>query len=323
MSGRFRWLLAVAVGASCLACSAMLVKLSGAAPAAAAVYRCGYALPVLGALLLWERRRHGAQPARDVRVALLAGVFFALDLVLWHAAIAAAGAGIATVVVHVQVVFVGLAGWLVGERPPRRVVLALPAAFGGLALVSGAFGAFGADPVRGAALAVAAAMAYAAFLLTLRRATPRRGVVVAPLFWATVSATAISAAMAPLAGGLDAPSWPAHGWLVLVALCGQVAGWLLIAVSLPRLPAMLTSLTLVVQPVAAVLLAAAVLEERLTASQAVGCAALLAAVGYASSARWRPSDPAPPHREHAGLEPAGRLEPAEQLGDPAADRPYR
>ena len=318
MSERSRWLLAVVVGAACLAGSATLVKLSGTAPAAAAAYRCGYALPVLAALLWWERRRRGAPPARDVLVALLAGVFFGIDLVLWHAAIGMAGAGVATVVVNLQVVAVGLAGWFTGEVPPRRVLLALPVAFGGLVLVSGALGALGDDPVRGVVLAVAAAFAYAGFLLTLRRATPRRGVVVAPLFWATLSAAVLSAVAAPLAGGLEPPSWPGHGWLLLVALSGQVVGWLLIAVSLPRLPAMLTSLTLVVQPVAAVLLAASVLGERLTPAQAIGCAALLAAVGYASTARWGPSDPAPPGREHSGLEPAGGLEPAEQVGHPAA-----
>ena len=33
------------------------------------------------------------------------------------------------------------------------------------------------------------------------------------------------------------PYWPAHLWLVLLALVAQVIGWLLIATALPRLPA--------------------------------------------------------------------------------------
>jgi len=54
-----------------------------------------------------------------------------------------------------------------------------------------------------------------------------------------------------LLGEVDlAPSWPAHGWLVTLALTSQVVGWLLIAVALPRLPASLTSVVLTVQPVA-------------------------------------------------------------------------
>lgn len=322
MSTRSHLLLAVVAGAACLACSSMLVKLSGTAPATAAAYRCGYALPVLGALLWWERRRRVAPTAREVWVALLAGLFLGLDLVLWHAAIAASGAGIATVVVNLQVVFVGLAGWLTGERPPGRVVLTLPAALGGLTLVSGVFGTSATEPLLGTVLGVAAAVAYAGFLLTLRLATPRRGVVIAPLFWVTLSAAVFSVAAAIPAGGLDPPDWPAHGWLVLVALSGQVAGWLLVAVSLPRLPALLTSLILVVQPVAAVLLAAMVLGERFTLAQAMGCAALLAAVGYASGAPWRRSDPAAAGGKQPGLEPAGRLQPVEQGGDPAADRTH-
>jgi drug/metabolite transporter (DMT)-like permease len=37
------------------------------------------------------------------------------------------------------------------------------------------------------------------------------------------------------------PTLPAHGWLVTLALVSQVAGWLLIATALPRLPAVETS----------------------------------------------------------------------------------
>ena len=72
------------------------------------------------------------------------------------------------------------------------------------------------------------------------------------------------------------PSWPAHGWLVLLALTSQVLGWLLIASSLPRLPAALTSVTLTIQPVGSVLLGVVLLGEEPSALQLVGVACILA-----------------------------------------------
>ncbi|HEV7807258.1 MAG TPA: hypothetical protein VGO80_15655 [Solirubrobacteraceae bacterium] len=47
------------------------------------------------------------------------------------------------------------------------------------------------------------------------------------------------------------PSWPAHGWLVTLALTSQVVGWLLIA---PCRACSLTSIVLTVQPVESALL---------------------------------------------------------------------
>ena len=57
------------------------------------------------------------------------------------------------------------------------------------------------------------------------------------------------------------PSWPGAGWLITLALTSQVLGWLLITISLPRLPAALTSLLLTVQPVGSVALAALIFSE--------------------------------------------------------------
>ena len=95
--------LAAAAGAACIASSATLVRLADVEPATAATFRCLYALPVLGVLLLREDRRYGTRPARDRWLAAASGVFFAIDLVLWHHAIAAVGAGIATVLGNLQV----------------------------------------------------------------------------------------------------------------------------------------------------------------------------------------------------------------------------
>jgi drug/metabolite transporter (DMT)-like permease len=108
--------------------------------------------------------------------------------------------------------------------------------------------------------------------------------VAGPLFDATAVAAATSIALGPVSGGVDlVPHWPAHGWLLALALTSQVVGWLLIAVSLPRLPAVLTSLVLLLQPVAAVGLAAAVLDERPSAAQLTGCVVVLGGVLVATT----------------------------------------
>ena len=83
------------------------------------------------------------------------------------------------------------------------------------------------------------------------------------------------------------PSWPGAGWLILLALTSQVVGWLLITISLPRLPAALTSLLLTVQPVGSVGLAALILAEAPTALQLVGVALVLAALLVATTPRRR------------------------------------
>lgn len=279
--------LAAAAGAACIASSATLVRLADVAPATAAAFRCAYALPVLGLLLLREDRRYGTRGGRDRMLAAVAGVFFALDLVLWHHAIAAVGAGIATVLGNLQVVVVGfLAWWLLGERPSRRLLVALPVVLVGVVLISGVVGAdaYGEDPLAGVVFGVATSLAYAAFLLLLRAGSRDLRRSAGPLFDATAVAVVVSVALAPIAGGIDlAPSWPAHGWLVLLALTAQVAGWLLIAVSLPRVPAALTSIILLLQPVASVVLSAAVLDERPSVLQLAGAGIVLVGVVAAAS----------------------------------------
>jgi drug/metabolite transporter (DMT)-like permease len=90
-------------------------------------------------------------------------------------------------------------------------------------------------------------------------------------------------------GELDPwPGWPAQGWLVVLALTAQVAGWLLISVSLPRLPAAITSVLLTIQPVGAVLLAMALLDEDPSALQLAGVALVLAGVVAVALGRRRP-----------------------------------
>jgi drug/metabolite transporter (DMT)-like permease len=282
------------LGALAIAFSSILVKLADVSPSTAAIFRCAYALPLLGGLAAWERRRFGPRSARERRLAVIAGVLFAADLICWHHAIGAVGAGLATVLGNLQVAFVPLVAWVVlAERPGRRILATLPVVMLGVVFVSGVLehGAYGSDPVGGMVYGLATGLTYAGFILVLRHGNADLRRPAGPLFDATATATVTAIAAGLVIGDADlVPSWPAHGWLVLLALTSQVLGWLLISISLPRLPAALTSLLLTVQPVGSVILGAIIFGESPTPLQLAGVAAIL--TGLATLTRSRSPAPA-------------------------------
>ena len=119
--------LAALIGALCIAFSGIFYRYAEVSPSTATVFRCLYGLPILALVGWYEHRRFGALPRRAVWLAVIAGVFFAGDLLSWHHAVDAVGAGLATVLGNLQVLVVGLAAWvLFKERPPRSFLLALP-----------------------------------------------------------------------------------------------------------------------------------------------------------------------------------------------------
>jgi drug/metabolite transporter (DMT)-like permease len=281
-------------GALTIAFSAILVHQADVHPATAAIYRCAYALPVL-ALMAWlERRRYGPRGEGQQRLALIAGLFFAADLVFWHQAIADVGAGLATVLGNLQVVIVPFVAWAVlAEAPGRRILAALPLTMVGVVLISGALeeGAYGDNPARGVLFGALTGVAYAGFLLTLRHGNEDLRRPAGPLFDATwVAALASLGAALALGAGDVAPTWPSAGWLLVLALSSQVLGWLLISISLPRLPAALTSMILTVQPVGSIVLGILLLGEEPSMLQLSGAAFILAGlVSVALTRRRRPA----------------------------------
>jgi drug/metabolite transporter (DMT)-like permease len=275
------------LGAVTIAFSSILVRLSHASPSTSAIFRCAYALPVLGLLAWREDRRHGPRTWNERRTAVAAGVFFAADLMLWHRSIADVGAGLATVLANVQVVLVPLVAWMVlAERPGRRVLAALPVALLGVLLISGALehGAYGRNPTRGAILGLGAGIAYVGFLLLLRRSGADLRRPAGPLFDATAVATVLCVLGGVALGDAHlVPVWPGAAWLITLALTSQVLGWLLISSSLPRLKAALVSVLLTVQPVGSVALAALILGEAPSALQLIGVGMVLAGLLVATA----------------------------------------
>ena len=181
-------------GALTIAFSAILVKQAAVSPSTAAIFRCAYAVPVLGVLAWWEDRRLGPRSRRDRALAAVAGVFFAADLICWHHAIEDVGAGLATVLGNLQVAFVGLVAWLVlGERPAGRLLATLPLVLIGVVLISGVLeqSAYGANPTQGVVYGLATGLAYTGFILLLRAGSGEQLRVAGPLFDATLVAALV------------------------------------------------------------------------------------------------------------------------------------
>lgn len=279
--------LRVCAGAACISVSAGFVELSGVVAGTAAFFRCALALLVLAPAAITEYRRVGPRPPRRNALDLAAGVLLGIDMVCWAASIHEVGAGIATVLINVQVVvFPLLARVFSGVRLSGRFWLTVPVMLTGVGLAAGVVGpaALGTDPAAGAALGCTAGAAYAGYLF-LMRLGGGTGHTVGPVCVSSASAAATTAVLGGVSTGIDlSPGWPALGWLGALSLSGQVLAWLLITSALPRLAPAVGASLLLCQPVLALVFGFAVLHEQPTMLQLTGCAVVIAAVWHVGRA---------------------------------------
>jgi drug/metabolite transporter (DMT)-like permease len=279
--------LGATIGVICISFSAILVRAASVSPSTAAVFRAVYAIPFLLLMWLLVRARDHRSP-RTRLVAVAAGLLLAVDLTVWHHSIEYIGAGLATVLANVQVVFVGLAAWIIWrEKPARSTIWVIPIMATGLVLLSGLgrADAYGSDPVLGVVLGATTGLTYAAFLLVFRTATRREDApAVGSLLDATVGTAVGALVLGELFGSVAfRPTWPAHGWLLLLAVVSQAVGWLLIATALPKVPALETSVLLLIQPIAAMLWGRLFFGETVSWIQGVGVALVIVGVVIVSA----------------------------------------
>jgi drug/metabolite transporter (DMT)-like permease len=287
-------LLALA-GVLSISFSAVFVRLAAVSPVTATFYRAAYALPVLG-IVWWYTRTGDRRPRRARLLGAASGVLLAIDLAFWHQSIGLIGVGLATVVANVQILFVAVGAWVIyDERPKPHAVWIIAGVMCGLALTSGLArpDAYGSAPVLGTVLSVLAGAFYAAFLLMFRAANRSLGPTAGPLLDATIGVLIGALLVSPIDPRFAlTPSLPAHAWLAALAHVSQVGGWLLIATALPRLPAIETSMLLLVQPVFALLWGVLFFDERLSTLQWLGSALVLAGVATLSRLAGGGGEPA-------------------------------
>jgi drug/metabolite transporter (DMT)-like permease len=100
---------------------------------------------------------------------------------------------------------------------------------------------------------------------------------------ATACVALCSLVVGEIGGDLDlTPSLPSLFWLAMLGITSQSAGYLLISISLPRLPAIVTSIILLSQPVMSVGLAIVLLGEAPSATQLLGVALVIGGIAAAT-----------------------------------------
>jgi drug/metabolite transporter (DMT)-like permease len=270
-------LAALVFGALVIGATPILVRLAACGPAAAGFWRLALATPLLLGLLL---RPGGGGVGRPTPAMVLAGFAFALDLGCWHYGIRYTSVVNATVLPNLTPVLVTLAGWLVfHERPRAAFLVGLAVAVGGAVLMAaaGRGGQPGPWPHLGDALSASTAVWYALYMLAVGRARATEGAL-RVMFWSSFLGAWPLLAAALALGERIAPAtyvgWAAVAGLGLAHVCGQGS----IAWALGRLPTSRASLVVLVQPVAAAVLAFVIFGEVLAPLQAAGAALALAGV---------------------------------------------
>jgi drug/metabolite transporter (DMT)-like permease len=163
--------------------------------------------------------------------------------------------------------------------------VAVPIVLVGVVLISGAVGgkAFGANPGLGGALGLLTALCYGGYLLTIRRGGRDLRRPAGPVAIATVSTMVCAALVGAVVGDLDLVPAPASlAWLALLGFTSQSLGYLLISISLSRLPAVLTSIILLAQPVMTVGLGIVLLHETPSPAQLAGVLFVIGGIAVAT-----------------------------------------
>jgi drug/metabolite transporter (DMT)-like permease len=265
--------LAVLLGAVGIGFAPIWVRLSETGPTATAFWRVGLALP-----LLWIRAK--PLPTKPYFLFVASGFLFAADLTLWHWSLKLTSVANSTLLSNLAPLVVTLAAhWIFHEKITRRFIVALFLGIAGMAILVGH--GLKAGNLKGDLLAVLTAIFYAGYLLTVKQLRQSMDSVTV-MAWSGLFSCPCFLLVAVLSGDTLVPA-TVQGWAIVgaLALMSHIGGQTLIAYALGRLPASFSSLTLLLQPVIAALLAWPILGEPVTLRQVLGGIIILGGIALA------------------------------------------
>ncbi len=271
-------LLALVLGGAGIAFAPIFVRWSEVGPVSTAFWRLALAAPLMWVWTAWERSPRPASRRHVLRL-VAPGLWFAADLGTWHWSIRFTTVANATLLANLAPVFVTLGGFVLYRRAFGRLFLAgMAVALLGMALLAGESAGAGRDRLRGDGLGLLTAVFYASYILAISRVREDFSTVTV-LAWSASAAAAVLLPLCLLTGEAFLPR-TARCWLDLLglALVSHVLGQGLVAYALRHLPASFSSVTLLVQPIGAALLAWHFFGEAMGPREALGAAVIIGGI---------------------------------------------
>ena len=284
---------ALLLGAAALALGGVFLRYSELPPTASAVYRVALAIPIFFLLdMLSARgepvnatsRANKDMPAIPVKL-ILVGFIFSGNLALYHWSMTLTTLANSNLLANLAPIFVVLGSNLfLGKRFKRGFLIGMLCALSGAFILIGHRLDFGSSYMAGNLLGLLTAVFYGSYLLavSLVRSNYRTMTVMA---WSSVGTLIVLLPITLMRGESLVPH-TLHGMLMLLALAvvSHVGGQGLIAYALAKLPAALSSLTLLVQPVIATVFGAYLFHEYMSATEFAGAVIIL--VGIVTARRF-------------------------------------
>ncbi|ADK29721.1 DMT family transporter [Corynebacterium pseudotuberculosis] len=317
--GHGKAVLIIALGTACLAFTPIWVKASNMDPATQAFLRVLIGFLVLLPIGLWEIKNKQALPKKGVAMSIAAGLFLGVDFTAWNYSIFYVGAGIAAILLNLQVIVVPMLTAIFDKYkiPPVFLIL-VPIMFVGVLLTGGVLeSAESTGPATiygiktstlGTMLGLTSGICYSFYLYFSRKAgttAPRKDLYVQPMMY-TMAAQMVApftwAHIGSPRGGLDFT----HGvlvngqlpmvdpentvgdplnmmnWISLISLAilGQAIAWTFVQWGTVWLDPTLSAGILLLSPVSSVVIAWPLFGEIPSILQFVGILMILGTVMY-------------------------------------------
>lgn len=264
--------LAVLVGVFAVSFSALFVRLATAPALIIATYRLLFTFLALAPYTLLRHRSDLAStPWRQRALAAGSGLCLALHLVTWFISLRYTSIASSVVLVTMQPVFVVIGSWIFfREKVSRLAMTGGTLALFGSVIIGAADFQIGSDALIGDLLALAAAVLVSGYLLIGRRI--RGGVSLPAYTFYTYGSSALVLIIASLASGTPFAPYPARDWILFVALAlvCTVIGHTIFNWVLRYVQASVVSVSVLGEPLGAIIWASIFLREYPTLRQTVG-----------------------------------------------------
>lgn len=311
--------LILALGTAFLAFTPIWVKASNMDPATQAFLRVSIGFLLLLPIGLWEMKKKGSLPRKGIIMSVVAGLFLGVDFTAWNYSIFYVGAGIAAILLNLQVIVVPMLTAIFDKYkiPPVFLIL-VPIMIVGVLLTGGVFEPseatgpaqiYGINTATlGTLLGLTSGICYSFYLYFSRKAgttAPRKDLYVQPMMY-----TAAAQMVAPLIWAYTGSSRNGfdftHGvlidgqlpmenpetalgdplttmnwiWLLMLATLGQAIAWTFVQWGSVWLDPTLSAGILLLSPVSSVIISWPLFNEIPSMLQWIGIAMILGTVMY-------------------------------------------